>query len=52
MEVPSRRGVSRIEGLAGPTGRRQWPDEIKARIVSESLVSRARVCDVADKHGR
>jgi transposase len=51
MEVPSRRGVSRIEGLAGPTGRRQWPDEIKARIVAESLGSRARVCDAADKYG-
>ncbi|MDB5661563.1 MAG: transposase, partial [Cypionkella sp.] len=46
MEVPSRRGVSRIEVLDGPTGRRRWPDEVKARIVAESLVPGARVCDV------
>ena len=51
MEVPSRRGVSRIEVLDGPTGRRRWPDEVKARIVAESLVPGARVCDVADKYG-
>jgi len=51
MEVRNRRGVSRIEVLDGPTGRRRWPDEVKARIVAESLVKGARVCDVADKHG-
>ena len=51
MEVPSRRGVSRIEVLDGPTGRRRWPDEVKARIVAESLVPGARVCDVARKYG-
>ena len=51
MEGPSRRRVSRIEVLDGPTGRRRWPDEVKARIVAESQVSGARVCDVADKYG-
>ena len=51
MEVPSRRGVSRIEILDGPTGLRRWPDEVKARIVAESLVPGARVCDVAQKYG-
>ena len=51
MEVPSRGGVSRIEVLDGPTGRRRWPDEVKARMVAESLVPGARVCDVADKYG-
>ena len=50
MEVPSRKGVSRIEVLAGPTGRRSWPDEVKARIVAESLLPGARVCDVAEKY--
>ena len=51
MEVPSRKGVSRIEVLEGPTGRRHWPDEVKARIVAESLLPGARVCDVAEKYG-
>ena len=51
MEVPGRTGVSRIEVLDGPTGRRCWPDDVKARIVAESLVPGARVCDVAQKHG-
>ena len=51
MEVPNRRGVSRIEVLDGPTGRRRWPDAVKARIVAESLLPGVRVCDVAEKHG-
>ena len=51
MEVPSRKGVSRIEVLDGPTGRRCWPDEMKARIVAESLAPGARVCEVAQKYG-
>ncbi|MBC7735930.1 MAG: transposase [Candidatus Saccharibacteria bacterium] len=51
MEVPSRKGVSPIEVLDGPTGRRRWPSEVKARIVAESLAPRARVCDVAQKYG-
>ena len=51
MEVPSRKGVSRVEVLDGPTGRRRWPDEVKARIVAESLLPGARVCDVAEKYG-
>ncbi len=51
MEVPSRKGVSRIDVLDGPTGRRSWPDEVKARIVAESLLPGARVCDVAEKYG-
>ncbi len=51
MEVPGRRGVSRIEVLDGPTGRRRWPDEVKARIAAESLAPEAPVCEVAEKHG-
>jgi transposase len=43
--------VSRLEILEGPTGRRKWPDEVKARIVAETLVPGARVCEVADRHG-
>ena len=51
MEVRSRKGVSRVEVLDGPTGRRRWPDDVKARIVAESLLPGARVCDVAAKYG-
>jgi transposase len=32
-------------------GRRHWPDEVKARIVAESLLPWARVCDVAETSG-
>ena len=45
------KGVSRIEVLDGPTGRRRWPDDLKARIVAESFQPGARVCDVAAKYG-
>ena len=51
MEVRGSKGVSRIEVLDGPTGRRRWPDELKARIVAESFQPGARVCDVAAKYG-
>ena len=45
------RGVSLMEVLEGPTGRRRWPDDLKARIVAESFEGGARVCDVARRHG-
>lgn len=45
------KGVSRIEVLDGPTGRRRWPDDLKARIVAESFQPGARVCDVVAKYG-
>ena len=51
MEVRGVKGVSRIEVLDGPTGRRRWPDDLKARIVAESFQPGARVCDVAAKYG-
>jgi transposase len=40
----------RIELYTG-FGRRRWPDELKARIVMESLVTDAVVTQVAQKHG-
>jgi transposase len=43
--------VTRLEVLEGPTGRRSWPDDVKARIVAESFEPGARVCDVARRHG-
>lgn len=51
MEVRGSKGVARIEVLDGPTGRRRWPDDLKARIVAESFQPGARVCDVAAKYG-
>lgn len=51
MEACGAKGVSRIEVLDGPTGRRRWPDDLKARIVAESFQPGARVCDVAAKYG-
>lgn len=45
------RRVERLEVLAGPTGRRAWPEEAKARIVLESHEPGARVVDVARRHG-
>ena len=35
MEFPNRRGVSRIEVLDGPTGRRRWPDDLKVLISTQ-----------------
>lgn len=51
MEARGSKGVSRIEVLDGPTGRRRWPDDVKARIVAESFLPGTRVCDVAAKYG-
>lgn len=51
MEVRGSKGVSRIEVFDGPTGRRRWPDDLKARIVAESFQPCARIGDVALKYG-
>lgn len=36
--------------VEGPTGRRNWPREVKARIVAESFAVGATVADVARRH--
>lgn len=43
--------VERMEVLSGPTGRRSWPADVKARIVAESFEPGARVAAVAERHG-
>lgn len=45
------RTVERLEVLCGPTGRRSWPDAIKARAVAESFEADVRVVDVARRYG-
>lgn len=42
--------IDRLEILSGPTGRRRWTDEFKARVVAESLRPGSRVADVARRH--
>lgn len=42
--------VGRFEVLEEAGRRRDWPDEVKARIVLESLAPGARVVDVARRH--
>ena len=42
---------SRIEVLEGPTGRRNWPTDLKLRLVAESNEAGVRVCDVARRNG-
>lgn len=43
--------ISRLEVLEGPTGRRIWPDEVKAQIVAESFEPGVKVSAVARRHG-
>jgi len=43
--------ISRMEVLAGRSGNRKWPDEVKGGIVAETLVSGVTVNEVARRHG-
>ena len=43
--------VGRYEVVEPRRGNRRWPDDVKARIVAESLEPGTRVVDVARRHG-
>ena len=44
-------GVSRLEVIEGPSGRRRRTKAQRARIAAESMMPGVRVADVARKHG-
>ena len=44
-------GVSRLEVIEGPSGRRRRTKAERARIAAESLMAGVTVADVARKHG-
>lgn len=43
--------VDQVEVLAGPTGRRKWPDAVKGRLVADSMVPGVSVREVAERNG-
>ena len=43
--------VSRMEVLAGPTGKRRWSNAMKGRLIAESLVTGVSVSSVAERYG-
>ena len=51
LDVSGQGGVSRLEVIEGPTGRRRRSHAERAQIAAESLMPGVRVADVARKHG-
>ena len=51
MDVACDGYAGRIEVISGLTGRRRWPDDLKARIVAASFLPGARIADLARAHG-
>ena len=43
--------LDQVEVLAGPTGRRKWPDAVKGRLVAESMIPGVSVREVAERNG-
>ena len=42
--------LTEAEVIPGVKGRRRWPDDLKARIVSEALKAGATVCGMVDRY--
>ena len=51
LDAPYEGFAGRMEVSSGPTGRRRWPEEVRARIIAESYAPGARVAEVARAHG-
>lgn len=51
MDVSPDGFAGRLEVVEGPSGRRRWSDEEKARIASESYRPGVHVADVARRYG-
>ena len=51
LDVSCQGFAGRLDVLAGPTGRAQRSDVLKAQIVAESWAPGAKVADVARRHG-
>lgn len=43
--------AGRIDIVTGPTGRRRWPEHVKAAMVLETFRNGVTVADVARRHG-
>jgi transposase len=51
LDAPRDGYAGRMEVIAGATGRRRWPDDVKARIAAASFLPDARIADLARAHG-